>query len=96
LRGITIFEIGITFSGRSAMATTVTSKGQVTIPKLVREHLGIAPGSQVEFRRAADGSIVIEKADGKREPSRIAKVLGSAGPGMTTDELMALLRGEPE
>ena len=35
------------------MATTVTSKGQVTIPKPVRDHLGIAPGSQVEFRRAA-------------------------------------------
>ena len=42
------------------MATTVTSKGQVTIPKPVRDHLGIAPGSQVEFRRVADGSIVIE------------------------------------
>ena len=47
------------------MATTVTSKGQVTIPKPVRDHLGIAPGSQVEFRRAADGSIVIEKADAR-------------------------------
>jgi antitoxin PrlF len=78
------------------MATTVTSKGQVTIPKPVREHLGIAPGSQVEFRRAADGSIVIEKADGPRPPSRFAKLLGSAGPGMTTDQLMALLRDEPE
>ena len=37
------------------MATTVTSKGQVTIPKPVRDHLGIVPGSQVEFRRADDG-----------------------------------------
>ena len=78
------------------MATTVTRKGQVTIPKPVREHLGIAPGSQVEFRRAADGSIVIEKADGPRPPSKFAKLLGSAGPGMTTDQLMALLRDEPE
>ena len=31
------------------MATTVTSKGQVTIPKPVRDHLGIGPGSQVAF-----------------------------------------------
>jgi antitoxin PrlF len=96
LAGVTIFLIGITNVERPAMATTVTSKGQVTIPKPVREHLGITPGSQVEFRRAADGSIVIERADGARPPSRFARQLGSAGSGMTTDELMALLRGEPE
>jgi antitoxin PrlF len=72
---------------------TMTSKGQVTIPKPVRDHLGIGPGSQVAFRRAADGSIVIEKADGTRQPSRFAKLVGSAGPGLSTDELMALLRG---
>jgi antitoxin PrlF len=78
------------------MATTVTSKGQVTIPKLVRDHLGIAPGSQVAFRHAADGSIVIERADGTRRPSRFDKVVGILGPSPSTDEIMALLRGEPE
>jgi antitoxin PrlF len=78
------------------MATKVTSKGQVTIPKPVRDHLGIVPGSQVDFRPTADGSVVIVKADGPPQPSRFAKARGSAGPGMTTDELMALLRGEPE
>lgn len=76
------------------MATTVTSKGQVTIPKLVRDHLGIVPGSQVAFRRAADGSIVIEKAGGAQQASRFVKVIGSAGPGPSTDEIMALLRGD--
>jgi AbrB family looped-hinge helix DNA binding protein len=93
LRGITISYLGITF-GEWPMATTVTSKGQVTIPKPVRDHLGIVPGSQVAFRRADDGSIVIEKADGTRQPSRFAKVIGSAGPGPSTDEIMALLRGD--
>jgi antitoxin PrlF len=78
------------------MASTVTSKGQVTIPKPVRDYLGIEPGSEVNFRRADDGSIVIEKADGTRPPSRFAKAVGSAGPGLTTDELMQLLRGDPE
>jgi antitoxin PrlF len=78
------------------MANTVTSKGQVTVPKPVRDHLGIVPGSRVAFRRASDGSIVIEKADGSLPTSRLEKAIGSAGPGMTTDELMALLRGEPE
>ena len=48
------------------MATTVTQKGQVTIPKPIRDHLGIKPGSKVEFRRASDGSIVLERADGQK------------------------------
>jgi AbrB family looped-hinge helix DNA binding protein len=78
------------------MATTVTSKGQVTIPKPVRDHLGIGPGSQVSFRLVEDGSIVMEKTDGTRQPSRFAKLVGIAGPGPTTDELMEMLRGEPE
>ncbi len=76
------------------MATTVTSKGQVTIPKPVRDHLGIGPGSRVVFRRVADGGIVIEKADGTPPPSRLAQLVGDAGPGMTTDEIMALTRGD--
>jgi antitoxin PrlF len=76
------------------MTTTVTSKGQVTIPKPVRDHLGIGPGSQIAFRRAADGTIVIEKADGTRQPSRFAELVGSAGPGLSTDEIMAMTRGE--
>jgi antitoxin PrlF len=77
------------------MATRVTSKGQVTIPKPVRDHLGIVPGSQVEFRRAAEGRIVIEKVDeAAPRPSRLASLRGHAGRGMSTDEIMALLRGD--
>jgi len=38
------------------MAVSVTSKGQVTIPKRVREALGITPGSKVEFDVAAGGA----------------------------------------
>ncbi len=44
------------------MTATVTSKGQVTIPKPVRDLLGIVPGTQVEFRRRADGSAVLVRA----------------------------------
>jgi antitoxin PrlF len=75
------------------MATTVTRKGQVTIPKPVREHLGIVPGSKVEFRCASDGSVVIEKAD-TSEASRFAKLVGIVGPGLSTDEIMAITRGD--
>jgi AbrB family looped-hinge helix DNA binding protein len=78
------------------MTKTLTSKGQVTIPKAVRDHLGIAPGSEVHFRLADNGDVVIEKADGQKPSGRFASLRGSAGPGMSTDELMALMRGEPE
>lgn len=46
------------------MATTVTSKGQVTIPKPVRDRLGIELGSAVDFKMDADGRIVLLKVDG--------------------------------
>jgi antitoxin PrlF len=76
------------------MSTTVTTKGQVTIPKAVRDFLGIGPGSQVDFRRAADGSIVLVRADRRRRPSRFEKLRGHAGKGLSTDAIMALTRGE--
>lgn len=80
------------------MATKVTDDGQVTIPRYVLELLRIGPGSEVDFRRTADGSVVLEKTK-SAEPTnlnRLEGLRGSAGPGMSTDELMALLRGEPE
>ncbi len=76
------------------MSTTVTAKGQVTIPKPVRDLLGIVPGSKVDFRRAADGSVVLTRADRKRPESRFSKLKGHAGRGLDTDAIMALTRGE--
>jgi len=75
------------------MSTTVTSKGQVTIPKAVRDLLGITPGTSVDFRRNENGEIVLTPAE-KAPPSRFAKLLGHAGPGLSTDEIMAMTRGE--
>jgi antitoxin PrlF len=75
------------------MSTTVTSKGQITIPKRVRDLLDIGPGSKVEFERAPDGRIVLVKC-GTKVPSRFAKLRGSAGKGLSTDEIMAMTRGE--
>ncbi len=76
------------------MATTVTSKGQVTIPKPVRDRLGIRPGTVVEFELAPDGRVVLVKVGGRRRPSRFEALRGRAGPGLSTDEIMALTRGE--
>jgi antitoxin PrlF len=76
------------------MGTRVTRKGQVTIPKRVREHLGIEPGSMVEFELGPDGRIVLVKAGAAPKPSRFEKVRGTATVKMTTDEIMALTRGD--
>jgi AbrB family looped-hinge helix DNA binding protein len=43
------------------MATaTMTSKGQITVPKEIRERLGLRTGDRVAFRERTDGSIVVE------------------------------------
>ena len=75
------------------MATTLTSKGQVTIPKPVRDHLGLVAGSQVTFELAPDGRVTVSRPTIKKVPSRFAKLRGRAGKGMSTDEIMVLTRG---
>jgi len=78
------------------MSTTVTSKGQVTIPKAVRERMGITPGSEVEFSLNEQGEIVLLKCGRKPRPkeSPFAKIRGTVKTDMTTDQIMALLRGD--
>jgi len=84
----------------------ITSKGQVTIPKRIRDHLGLKPGSVVEFQYASDGRIVLKvdqdvnaKKRADRERQRMEKALaalrGTLDLGMSTDEFMRFLRGDP-
>ena len=74
----------------------ITSKGQVTIPVEIRERLGLLPNSEVEF--AVEGSAVrIRRARGRkrgRGRSIVAHLRGKATSGLTTDQIMALTRGE--
>jgi AbrB family looped-hinge helix DNA binding protein len=41
-------------------AARVTSKGQITVPKRIRERLGVRPGDRIVFRERDDGSVVVE------------------------------------
>ena len=82
------------------MANNVTSKGQVTIPKEVRDRLGIVPGSAVAFELTEAGDIVLRavtRRSGRRAVrapmSRFAKLRGRATVKMGTDEILALTRG---
>ena len=40
----------------------ITSKGQVTVPKEIREHLHVKPGDRIRFIRQADGTVVLRPA----------------------------------
>lgn len=77
------------------MATTLTSKGQVTIPKAIRDHLGLKPGHKVAFVADRQGRVVVEaiKAPKRATRSRFAALRGAADAGMTTDQILALTRG---
>jgi antitoxin PrlF len=77
--------------------TAVTSKGQVTIPKRIRDALGIKPGSEVRFGMEEDGRAFLQPEGRPRKSDmakRIEKVRGTLKTDMTTDEIMKLLRGE--
>ncbi len=76
------------------MLTHVTTKGQVTIPKSIRDRLGIVPGDAVAFDLAPDGRIVLVKPVGAGSGQQVRGVARRAGPGLSTDEIMALTRGE--
>ena len=76
------------------MPTAVTSKGQVTIPKPIRDRLGIEPGNAVEFELAPDGRVVLVKVGARKPASRFETLRGRAGAGLSTDQIMALTRGE--
>jgi antitoxin PrlF len=43
----------------AAMESAITVKGQATIPKAVREHLGLKPGDRVKFFFHPDGTVVL-------------------------------------
>ena len=76
------------------MGYAVTQKGQVTLPKPVRERLGVNPGEEVEFRLGEHGEVIIEKASGQRRHELFARWRGVFGPGPTPEEVMAMTRGE--
>ena len=76
------------------MPTTMGVKGQVTIPKKVRDALRLSPGDSVEFDVNADGQVVVQKtgARGGARRNRFEAVRGKAEIKWKTDDLMALLR----
>ena len=74
----------------------ITSKGQVTIPIEIREQLGLLPDTEVEFSIDQDAVRMTKAAQpGSRSRGRgvVQHMRGRATSGLTTDQIMALMRG---
>ncbi len=74
------------------LRSTVSEKGQITVPKLLRERLGLRAGDQLELTEEG-GKIVITKAVAV-DP--VASVYGILGTHESTDETIRALRGTPD
>jgi len=87
----------LTGKSKKGIAMRITSKGQVTIPQALREKAGLLPGTEVQFELNGD-AVRIRRAQAPITPGRGARIVellrGSATIRMTTDEIMALTRGE--
>jgi AbrB family looped-hinge helix DNA binding protein len=78
------------------VATTLTTKGQVTIPKHIRDALQLEPGSAVDFTVNREGEVVLQRAKGELGRKGVgdcfAAVRGRAEVKWRTRDLMKLLR----
>jgi AbrB family looped-hinge helix DNA binding protein len=71
----------------------VTEKGQITIPKDLRDRLGIGTGTEVGFEEVPEGILVRKLATPTRGERIADRLRGRGDVSMTTDEIMALTRG---
>ena len=77
------------------MRSIVTGRGQVTIPKAIRDHLGITSGMKVTFSLDSVGRVFIDtETSGRMLNVRFERLRGTATIGLSTDEIMALTRGD--
>lgn len=72
------------------MEATVAERGQITLPKAVRDALGLTKGSKLTVE-LIDGRIVLRK-DVNDALSRVRGIL-KLPPGVSTDDIMRELRG---
>ena len=76
--------------------TTITVKGQVTVPKHIRAALGLVPGTPVGFALNDEGEVVLRAArrSRRRQPDRFEAARGKADVKWRTQDLMKLLRAD--
>ena len=74
------------------MKSTVSEKGQVTIPKRLRERMGIKAGQVLDFQEEG-GTLIARKL---KEDNPVKSVYGILKTKRRTDEIIDALRGPAE
>lgn len=69
---------------------TLTSKGQITVPKEVRAALGVQAGDRLAFRVLVDGSVLVEPE--AVDPMSLFGLLGRARKSATVEDMNAAIR----
>lgn len=74
----------------------ITSKGQVTIPLVIRQKAGLLPNTEVDFVIKGNTVQIVKASDPERSRGNklIARLRGKATVKMSTDDIMALTRGD--
>lgn len=76
------------------MLSTVSEKGQITVPKRLREQLGIHPGDRLELVEDAGRLVATKTVAGDGDP--VASVYGILSLDVSSDEAIRVLRGVPD
>lgn len=77
------------------MGHALTVKGQITIPKAMREHMGVVRGQEIEFVAQPNGQVLMFPAKPAQPlENPFLKWIGTGVSGMTTEEILNETRGE--
>lgn len=79
---------------RETQGSALTRKGQITVPKALRDAFGWKPGTRLAFVREKDGVKVV--LAGQEDPGEalVRRSKGIATGGLTTEDIMHMTRGE--
>ncbi len=78
------------------MSYALTVKSQVTLPKAMRQHLGVQPGDAVDYEALPGGRVAIVAAIATRKPgtNHFARWAGKGIAGATTEKILRATRGK--
>ena len=77
------------------MTTTISSKGQITVPAAIREAIGLTAGTKIDLELGPSGTFVARKAADESHFAKFRAIGAKRGPG-NGREAMKILRGRVE